>query len=162
MKKISSKGLDYIKKIEQFAAKVYKDQGGFPTIGYGHLITKAESSSGKIKIGDDFVKYSFGLSINQATVLLDQDCDEAERAVNEYVKVDLAQHQFDALVSFTFNVGVSALRGSTLLKVLNAGKINEVPNQLLRWVFTNGKRSNGLERRRKEEGRIWVGDYLNG
>lgn len=163
MKKISANGLNYIKQIEKFSPKVYLDQGGFATIGYGHLITKDESSSGKIKIGNTFIKYNFGLIESQASTLLDQDCDFAENAVNQYVTTTISQNEFDALVSFVFNVGASAFKNSTLLKKINQGLKDDVPSQFMRWIYTNGIKSKGLERRRKEESKIYIlGVYQNG
>ena len=77
---------------------------------------------------------------------------KAAKAVDERVKVPLAQHQFDALVSFVFNLGAGAFAESTLLRELNAGRYDAVPLQLDRWVKAGGKTLEGLVRRRKAEG----------
>lgn len=79
-----------------------------------------------------------------------------EDAVERLVAVPLNQNQFDALVSYTYNCGIGALQSSTLLKVLNAGKYEQVPAQLMRWVHAGGKRYEGLIRRRKAEGALFV------
>ena len=71
------------------------------------------------------------------------------------VKVPLNQNQFDALVSFVFNVGNNAFRDSTLVKVLNAGHFDQVPTQLRRWIRDNGKIVKGLINRREKEIALW-------
>jgi len=133
----------------------YLDSGGAPTIGVGHLMTRSERMSGKIMINGKGVVYRNGLTVQQCWDLLDQDLDFAEASVNSMVKVSLNQNQFDALVSFIFNVGESAFRNSTLLKVLNAGHFDQVPAQLRRWIRDNGKVVKGLVNRREKEIALW-------
>jgi len=135
--------------------QVYKDSAGLPTIGVGHLLTKSELTSGKININGVPVEYSNGLTGDQVTDLLSQDVTPAENAVNNGVKVPLNQNQFDALVSFTFNVGVGAFTSSTLLKVLNQGQYDQVPTQLLRWTRAAGQVVQGLVNRRQNEIDLW-------
>ena len=77
--------------------------------------------------------------------------------VNTAVKVPLQQNQFDALVSWTYNLGGGNLNASTMLKVLNAGEYDEVPNQMLRWNKAGGKVLEGLTRRREAEGNMFCG-----
>ena len=101
------------------------------------------------------VEYSNGLTGDQVTDLLSQDVTPAENAVNNGVKVPLNQNQFDALVSFTFNVGVGAFTSSTLLKVLNQGQYDQVPTQLLRWTRAAGQVVQGLVNRRQNEIDLW-------
>jgi len=137
---LSRTGLEAIKKHEAFAAVPYKDQAGHLTIGYGH----------KIRAGE-----SFGtLSEPAAVALLAEDVSAAEDAINASVRVDLLQPQFDALVSFVFNVGTGAFRRSTLLRKLNAGDPT-AGNELTRWVYVtkNGAKvkSAGLQNRRDAE-----------
>lgn len=79
-----------------------------------------------------------------------------EDAIERLVKVPLNQNQFDALTSFVYNCGVGALQSSTLLKVLNQGKYEQVPSQLMRWVNAGGKRYEGLVRRRATEGALFA------
>lgn len=79
-----------------------------------------------------------------------------EDAIERLVKVPLNQNMFDALVSYTYNCGIGALQNSTLLKVLNAGKYEQVPAQLMRWVNAGGKRYEGLVRRRRAEGALFI------
>jgi len=159
--KINKEGLNFIAKWEGTGPIrggkffVYKDVAGYPTIGHGHLLTRDELSSGKINIGNSIIRYYNGLTKNEVLGLLDQDSDIAENAVNKYTKVSLTQNQFNALVSFTFNVGTHAFRKSTLLKVLNRGLYNEIPKQLLRWVRAGGRKVRGLINRRNGEIKLW-------
>ncbi len=152
---MSENGLELLQQWEGFKLQVYKDSAGLPTIGVGHLITKSELSSGKIVIDGVPVKYAGGLTDQQALDLLAQDVKPAEKAVNNGVKVPLNQNQFDALVSFTFNVGVGAFQSSTLLKVLNQQQYDEVPAQLRRWTRAGGQVVQGLVNRRQNEINLW-------
>jgi lysozyme len=154
---MSEHGLGLLQKWEGFELKVYKDSAGLPTIGVGHLLTRSELTSGKIVIDGVPVQYSAGLTNQQALDLLGQDVKPAERAVNTGVKVTINQNQFDALVSFTFNVGVAAFTSSTLLKVLNQQQNDQVPTQFLRWVRSGGQVVQGLLNRRQNEISLWNG-----
>ena len=141
--KVSPKGLKLIQQYEGFEAEVYLDAAGYPTIGYGHLI----------KAGEDF---SSGITYEQATQLLIQDVGFAERAVRRLIRTPLKQQQFDALVSFTFNLGGGALQRSTLRQKVNRAEHKEVPDEFMRWVFAGGKRLRGLIRRRAAEARLYI------
>jgi lysozyme len=154
---MSEHGLGLLEKWEGFELNVYKDSAGLPTIGVGHLLTKSELSSGKIVLNGVPVPYSGGLTNQQVIDLLGQDVKPAELAVNNGVKVPLNQNQFDALVSFTFNVGVAAFTASTLLKVLNQQQYTAVPTQFLRWVRSGGEVVQGLVNRRQNEISLWNG-----
>jgi peptidoglycan hydrolase-like protein with peptidoglycan-binding domain len=88
--------------------------------------------------------------------LLRADAARAARAVTRLVRVPLDQNQFDALVSFTFNVGEGALRDSTLLRELNAGRYDAVPRELNRWTRAGGQVLAGLVRRRAAEGAMFA------
>jgi lysozyme len=135
---ISDKGIDIIKRFEGFSPTVYFCPAGYPTIGYGHVVLDHE----------DFSK---GVSKRQAETLLKKDAQIAERAVLRLISVPLTDGQFDALVSFTYNLGGGALQRSTLRHVINRGDHHDVPRQLMRWVWAGGKKLNGLIRRRKAE-----------
>lgn len=152
---ISENGLKKLVEWEGSEGKVYKDSAGLPTIGVGHLLTKDELHSGKISILGKSVHYRDGLSEQQIRDLLKQDIVSREAAVTNLVRVPLTQNQFDALVSFVFNVGRHAFQNSTLLKKLNAGQYDEVPNQLERWVYSGGKKTEGLVNRRRNEIALW-------
>jgi lysozyme len=153
--KMSANGLNLLEQWEGFKLKVYKDSAGLPTIGVGHLLTKSELTSGKIGIKGAAVKYADGLTNQQVIDLLAQDVAPVGQIVTKSVKVPLTQNQFDALVSFAFNVGNAAFTGSTLLKVLNDKQYKEVPTQLLRWTRSGGKVVPGLLNRRENEIKLW-------
>jgi len=153
--KMSEKGCKLLAGWEGVELEEYLDVAGLPTIGVGHLLTDQEKASGTIDIGTECFNYGDGLTEQQVYDLLAQDLERFERSVEEKVTVDLAQHQFDALVSFSFNVGISAFEGSTLLKKLNAGDYGDVPNQLRRWVKADGRTVQGLVNRRENEIKLW-------
>ncbi len=152
---ISEHGKKKIREWEGSRARPYRDAGGKLTIGVGHLLTKSELSSGKIWIQGQAAPYAAGLSDQQIMDLLGRDLTGAVQAVNDGVEVELSQNQFDALVSFCFNVGGSAFKNSTLLRLLNQGVYGEVPAQLRRWVRCNGKVAQGLVSRREHELELW-------
>ena len=153
----SEHGLQLLKQWEGFKLQLYKDSAGLPTIGVGHLLKKDELASGRIVISGVPVEFGDGLGEEQVTSLLQQDLQPAEDTVNSGVKVVLDQNQFDALVSFTFNSGAQAFADSTLLKMLNQGSYDAVPDQLRRWVRAGGKIVQGLVNRRENEIKLWLG-----
>jgi lysozyme len=153
----SEHGLQLLKQWEGFKPNMYKDAAGLPTIGVGHLLKKDELASGKITIQGVPVEYGAGLNDEQVTALLGQDLRPAENAVNSGIKVALSQNQFDALVAFTFNTGTNAFTDSTLLKLLNQGNYDAVPDQLRRWTKAGGKVIQGLVNRRENEIKLWMG-----
>ena len=131
-----------IKTAEGLRLTAYKDGGGVWTIGYGHT-------------GSD-VREGLTIPLSEAERLLTRDLRVAEGHVNDAVKVKLTQNQFDALVSFVYNVGGGAFRSSTFLKLLNAGDYEGAANQLPRWNKDNGKVVNGLTNRRHEERELFL------
>ncbi len=164
--KMSDRGRKMLIELEGSRSHVYKDHVGFPTIGVGHLLTKGELMSGKIGIGDKVVKYREGLTEDQIDALFRQDLEIYEAVVRQSVMPMLIRSQFDALVSFTFNVGIGefhekqnrwigGFRGSTLLKRINVGRFLEVPEEMRRWIYADGKTSNGLVTRREVEIERW-------
>ena len=92
-----------------------------------------------------------------AEALLQQDLKEFEDHIDNLVTVDLNQNQFDALVAWTFNLGAGNLKSSTMLKVLNEEKYDEVPEQMQRWNKAAGKVLHGLVRRRTAESLLFEG-----
>lgn len=155
--KVGAKGRELFKEWEGVRTEMYLDSGGTPTIGIGHLLTRSERLSGKIVIGNTVGDYREGLTLEQCEQLLTQDLAWAEAAVTKLVRVPLSQNQFDALVSFVFNVGREAFAGSTLLRLLNAGGYDQVPEQLKRWNRDNGVVVVGLTNRRAKEIDLWNG-----
>lgn len=139
--KIGSKGLSLIKGFEGFRSQAYLDTGNVPTIGYG--------TTRGVKMGQTITK-------EQAETALIRDVQSAEKSVTQLVKVKLTQDQFDALVSFVYNLGHGNFSGSTLLSLLNQGHYSAVAPQLLRWNRDNGRIIDGLTRRRKAEGDLFT------
>ena len=140
--KISEEGLSLIKKFEGCELNAYEDAVGIPTIAYGRIKN--------VKMGDSCTK-------EQAEDWLAEEMPEYEGYINDQVKVDLEQNQFDALVAWTFNLGPKNLKSSTMLRVLNEGKKSEVPAQMKRWNKAGGKTLDGLIRRRLAESLLWEG-----
>tara|TARA_R100000995_G_C3482910_1_gene125176 strand:- start:1090 stop:1533 length:444 start_codon:yes stop_codon:yes gene_type:complete len=139
---ISNEGLSLIKKFEGCELDSYKCAAGVWTIGYGstHGIEKGMS-----------------ISKSRAEELLLEDIAQFEDIVDKAVSVNLSQNQYDALVSWTFNLGGGNLNSSTMLKVLNAGDYENVPEQIKRWNKANGKVLEGLIRRREAEALLFAG-----
>ncbi len=154
---MSDQGREKLAEWEGFRLRAYRDAAGKLTIGVGHLLTRSELASGKLYLQGAALRYASGLTKPHVMELLSQDLKEVEAAVNDGVEVDLSQNQFDALVSFCFNVGAGAFLNSTLLKKLNQGAYEEVPAQLRRWVHCNGKVMPGLVSRREQEIVLWNG-----
>ena len=152
--KASSNGKKLLAAWEGLVTHPYQDSGDAWTIGVGHLLTDKELQSGTIKIGSRLISIH-GMTESLCFDLLEQDLAKAERTINQSVKVSLSQNQFDALASFVFNVGIQAFSDSTLLRLLNQGKYNEVPTQLRRWNKDNGKVNKGLTNRRRKEIALW-------
>lgn len=140
--KISRRGRELIKRFEGFRAEAYKPhKRDVWTIGYGH--------TEGVKRGDVVTRA-------EASRLLSEDLASCERAVNRYITVSLDQSQYDALVSFTFNVGAGALARSTLRRVLNQKRYDDVDEQLARWVYSGGRVFAGLVRRRAAEADLFT------
>lgn len=138
--KISSKGLDLIKRFEGLRNESYRCPAGVWTIGYGH--------TGDVQPGAIITEEG-------AEALLRQDVERFERAVARLAP-KCTQSQFDALVSFTFNLGEGNLSKSTLLKLHNAGHYQAAADQFLRWNRAAGKVLPGLTRRRAQERGLYL------
>ena len=140
--KISQEGIALIKKFEGCKLKSYRCAAGVWTIGYGHTT---------------LVEKNQEITQEEADIILLADLEVYEDAVNKASTVPLEQHQFDALVSWTFNLGGANLNASTMLKVLNKGEYEEVPAQIKRWNKAGGKVLQGLIRRREAEALLFAG-----
>lgn len=139
---ISKKGLDLIKKFEGCRLSAYQDSIGVWTIGYGHIQG--------VRKGDVCTQ-------DQADEWLANDVKTASSAVGRLVKVPLDQNEFDALVSFTFNLGQRNLQNSTLLSMLNSNDVEGAANQFIRWNKAGGKVVDGLTKRRQAEKDLFLG-----
>lgn len=145
--KTSPAGIALIQQFEGRRLEAYKCPAGVWTIGYGHT-----SAAGKPDVKPGMV-----ITRQEANDILVRDLVRYEDAVDRLVKVPLTQNQFDALVSFTFNVGEAALAKSTLLKRLNADDYDAVPAELMKWTKGGGRELPGLVRRRRAEAAMWRG-----
>lgn len=147
MRQINQDGLNLIKQWEGLRLQAYLCPANVWTIGYGHTLT---------------AKKGMSISEAEAVNLLRGDLAKFQRCVEDAVTVSLNDNQFAALVSFCFNVGEGALRGSTLLKKLNAGNYDAVPSELARWNKVGKNVSAGLVNRRAAEAGLWVkGAYVS-
>ena len=138
MKRISDIGLKKLKEFEGLRKEAYYDAAGVPTIGYGH--------THGVRMGDVISEY-------WAEMFLKADLYDVEKQVDS-LGLDLDQPQFDALVSFAFNLGFYKLKTSTLLKTIKeGGSMRAIKKEFKRWVYAGGKKLRGLERRREWEAR---------
>lgn len=139
--------LGLIRHFESFEAKPYLCPANVPTIGYGS--TRYEDGR-PVTLRDAPITQARAESLLLATLETYAD------AVRHYVNVPLKQNQFDALVSFTYNVGAENLRRSTLLVHLNRGRFSLAADQFALWVKAAGKVLPGLVKRRSAERRLFV------
>lgn len=140
----SENGLALIKKYEGLRLNAYRCPVGVPTIGYGH--TRG------VKMGDT-------ITPADANELLREDVGEVEKAITQQMvlsDIKLRQGQFDALVSFAFNLGMGNLIGSTLWRIIRQNPdSSDIPVQFRRWVNAGGKRLQGLVNRREDEIKLY-------
>lgn len=139
--KTSPAGIEAIKRFEGLRLSAYRDVAGVWTIGYG---TTRYRNGDAVRPGDT-------ITADEAEALLRDQLEEYQDAVRQLVRVPLTPSQFDALTSWTYNLGAAALRDSTMLKRLNAGEYREAADEMLRWVNAGGRPVEGLRRRREAE-----------
>lgn len=147
--KASAVAYALLRDVEAWRAKSYPDSAGYITVGYGHVLPKGMLSAEITKeLGEQW---------------LEEDVEKVERCIIDTVKVPLTQNQYDALVSFIYNIGVNAWTVSDTLKILNAGHYSKIPDRLRMWnkvtdPATGSKVvSNGLKNRREREVSLWQG-----
>ena len=134
--KSTDKAINLIKSFEQLRLNSYRCPAGVLTIGYGHT---------------DGVNQGMLITEKTADAFLRQDIRNAEHCVNQ-MGVDLTQGQFDALVSFVFNIGVQAFRISTLRRLIMSNPDDlEIADEFRRWVYAGNKKLPGLIKRREKE-----------
>lgn len=143
--KTSANGINLICGFEGLRLKAYDDGVGVWTIGYGTTVINGV----KVKIGDT-------CTIEQAKSYMAQDLKKFESAVETAVKVPLNQNQFDALASFTYNLGEGNLSKSTLLKKLNAKDYKGAAAEFPKWNKAGGRVLAGLVKRRKAEMELFL------
>ena len=147
--KIDKAGLDLIKEFEGFSSKPYLDQALVPTIGYG--TTHYGIGGRPVAMSDHEITKSV------ATILMEDQINVTYgRAVNHAVRVDITQNQFDALVSFAYNLGVGSLHSSTLLKDINKNRLMDADREFSKWTHVNGKVNRGLVARRQKEAKLFL------
>lgn len=148
--KISQAGIDLIKSFESFRAEPYPDPGtgNLPiTIGYGS--TYYEDGT-RVKLTDPPITEA------RATELLMNVLTAYEKAVDSFCRDDLNQNQFDALVSFAYNIGITALKNSTLLQLVNINPADpKIRKQFRLWHKSGGRSLKGLIRRRDAEADLY-------
>lgn len=139
---MTQEGIELIKSFEGLRLKAYKCPAGVWTIGYGH--TKG------VKGGDVITE-------QEAEDMLKKDVVGFEINVRGAVIPNLNDHQYDALTSFAYNVGLGNFRKSTLLRLINSGITarEDITNQFMRWVYAGGKKLTGLVRRRTAEAELY-------
>lgn len=144
---IGAKGLNLIKKYEGFRAAPYKCPAGIPTIGYGATYYP---NGTKVKLTDKPVTQ------READTMLLNMLKHYEQGVDSFTTDKVNQNQFDALVSIAYNIGLQALKGSTLIRKVNLDPNDKtIKNEFMRWTKANGKVLDGLLNRRKEEAELY-------
>ena len=141
MNTVSQAGIDLIKGFEGFRADAYLDTGDVWTIGFGHTLN--------VCMGDSCTEA-------QAEKWLQNDLQDAIADVNRLVTVPLNQNQFDACTSFFYNLGAHQLEHSNTLKTLNAGNYQKFADDMLLWVWDNGRKIAGLASRRTAERALFL------
>lgn len=143
--KTSDKGLALIKEFEGLRLDAYFCPANVLTVGFGHTTAA----------GPPTVKKGMRVTKDEAEEILRRDLVRYENGVSKLVKVHLNQSQFDAIVSFCYNVGEGALGKSTLLRRLNRGEYAAIPAEFMKWTKGGGKELPGLVRRRRAEAKLW-------
>ena len=138
----SSNGIELIKKFEGCRLYAYRDSVGIPTIGWGHVKD---------------VRMGMSITYAQAEAFLKSDITPVERVLNG-MGINYTQNQFDALVSWIFNLGTGNFKKSTMYKKIVArAKDTDVTDQLVKWYNAGGKPLLGLKRRRVAEANMYLG-----
>jgi GH24 family phage-related lysozyme (muramidase) len=150
---LSQAGLNFIARHEAFRAQLYNDAVNFATIGYGHLVHRGPVGSNPAVEGP----FVHGITQAQGLQMLNQDVVPHVAAVNAAVQQPLTQAQFDALVSFSFNVGAAGMRGSQLVQIINHGGYGpgQIANAFGLWIHGGGVVIPGLVNRRNAEANLF-------
>ena len=143
--KVSELGLNLIKHYEGFYSKPYKCPAGLFTVGYGHLIGDGT------RLPDNWNRH---FSIEEINDLLKRDLVRFERGVLRYIAVPINQYQFDALVSFSFNLGLGTLQRSQVRQKINRGDFKGAANTLLKYNKAGVIVLKGLTLRRQDEAKL--------
>lgn len=146
--KVNLRGEEMIKSYEELRLKAYLCPAKIPSISYG--VTKYENGS-KVKLVDEISK-------ERAEELFKFTLGEFEKQVEKLIKVPVNENQFSALVSFSYNVGIGNFKSSTLLRKLNSEDYIGASNEFERWIYSNGKKLEGLKKRRKSEKELFLAE----
>lgn len=128
MMTLSDEGLEFLARHEGVRLKLYNDSEGHCTIGVGHLVHKGKCDGSEPK------KFRDGLTRDEVMDLFRDDVSGFEAAVSNAITSRINQHQFDALVSFAFNIGAAGFEGSGALARVNAKEYSKVPAEMMKWV----------------------------
>jgi lysozyme len=154
----SNEGQEFVKDHEIFIETLYDDLGpgnGSCTIGYGHKV-----HDGPCDGRAEETEFLNGISKPRALEIFKKDISDAADSVRLYVKVPLNKNQFDALVSFVFNTGRGTLIKSDMLRFLNQGQYEKVPEEMMKYESAEGGEAPGLKTRRQDEADLFsTGDY---
>lgn len=148
--KTSHAGLSVIKKWEGFRSKPYLCPAGVATIGYGSTVYPDGRA---VSLRDPSITEAQAVEILAATLVKYED---AVRRYTANAKKPISQNQFDALVSFAYNVGIGNLQKSSLLRLVNAGNFAGAGREFGKWVFAKGKKLQGLVDRRADESYLFA------
>ena len=147
----TQQGSKLIRFFEGFSPVRYLCPANVWTIGYGHAIRK----------GEKWDSPTITITEPEALELLDKDNDEAEKAVSRLIRVSLEDCQFDALVSFVYNLGGGALQRSRLRSCLNREEYYEGSLEFDKWCWGGGRKLPGLIKRRRVERILFITGVLN-
>jgi lysozyme len=147
--KTTPRGAQAIRTDEGLKLVAYKCPAGVWTIGYGH--TSAA--------GAPTVHPGMKIANEEAMAIFVADVENVEAQIDRLLKVKLSPSQYDAVVRFVFNIGATKFAKSTMRRKINAGKLDEVPAEFMRWVYADKKKLNGLVKRRASEAAMWDGVY---
>lgn len=145
--KVSEAGLNLIKKYEGFKSKPYLCPASVPTIGFGSTYYE---DGHKVKLTDPSISEAEASSLLKALLV------SYEKAVDSYCVDTITQHQFDSLVCFAYNCGITALKNSTLLKLVNKNPNDpNIADEFKKWNRGGGRVIDGLTKRREEEAKLY-------
>ena len=139
---VSQKCIDLVKRYEGFISKTYVCPAGYKTIGFGHRTDEITT-----------------ITEPEAENLLKKDLKKFEQGLCKMLnaeELNVTQNQFDALISFAFNLGLSALAGSTLWRLFTHGDIQGAADEFTKWIYAGGKPLEGLKRRRQAERELFL------
>ena len=145
--KTSDKGIELIKRFEGLSLKPYLCPANVPTLGYGNTFYK---NGKQVTLNDK------PITEQKAVEMLRQSLEKFEQYVDSYTTDSITQNQFDALVSFCYNLGPANLKSSTLLKKVNANTNDEtIKDEFLKWTKAGGRKLAGLVKRREAEAALY-------